>query len=195
MFRALTVVDEFTRECLAIEVDTSLPAVRVASALDRIAITRRLPATISVDNGPEFAGRTLDEWAHTRGVVLDFIRPGKPVDNAYIESFNGRFRDECLNAHWFLSVADARRQIGIWRGVLRRRTAACRPGRSHASRVRAAARPTDRHSFNARPTHSLIGPQPGGTSAAPAQDTAPPCQQSRDSGSAQHSVMALRTAS
>ena len=76
VFRALTVVDEFTRECLAIEVDTSLPAVRVAGALDRIAITRGLPATISVDNGPEFAGRTLDEWAHARGVVLDFIRPG-----------------------------------------------------------------------------------------------------------------------
>ena len=115
VFRALTVVDEFTRECLAIEVDTSLPAVCVAGALDRIAITRGLPATISVDNGPEFAGRTLDEWAHARGVVLDFIRPGKPVDNAYIESFNGRLRDECLNAHWFLSVADARRQIAAWR--------------------------------------------------------------------------------
>jgi putative transposase len=115
VFRALTVVDEFTRECLAIEVDTSLPAVRVAGALDQIAAGRGLPASISVDHGPEFAGRTLDEWAHTRGVLLDFIRPGKPVDNAYIESFNGRFRDECLNAHWFLSVADARRQIGIWR--------------------------------------------------------------------------------
>lgn len=115
VFRALTVVDEFTRECLTIEVDTSLLAVRVADTLDRVAAMRGLPASISVDNGPEFAGCTLNEWAHARGVVLDFIRPGKPVDNAYIESFNGRLRDEYLNAHWFLSVADARRQIAAWR--------------------------------------------------------------------------------
>lgn len=83
------------RECLAIEVDTSLPAARVADALDRIAAARGLQASISVDHGPEFAGRTLDGWAHARGVVLDFIPPGKPVDNAYVESFNGKLRDEC----------------------------------------------------------------------------------------------------
>lgn len=115
VFRALTVVDDFTREALVIEVDTSLPGARVVQALEQLAITRGLPPAISVDNGPEFAGRALDEWAHRRGVALQFIRPGKPVENAYIESFNGRLRDECLNAHWFLSLADARRQIEAWR--------------------------------------------------------------------------------
>ena len=115
VFRALTVVDDFTREALVIEVDTSLGGARVVQALERLALGRALPAAISVDNGPEFAGRALDEWAHRRGVALQFIRPGTPVENAYIESFNGRLRDECLNAHWFLSVADARRQIEAWR--------------------------------------------------------------------------------
>ena len=115
VFRALTVVDEFTREALVIEVDTSLPGLRVVQVLERLASTRGRPGTISVDNGPEFAGRALDEWAHRHGVTLQFIRPGKPVENAYIESFNGRLRDECLNVHWFLSVADARRQIEAWR--------------------------------------------------------------------------------
>lgn len=114
-FRALTLVDDFTRESLVIEVDTSLPGVRVVRVLEQLALIRGLPGSIVVDNGPEFAGRALDEWAHRRGVALQFIRPGKPVDNAYIESFNGRLRDECLNTHWFLSVADARRQIEAWR--------------------------------------------------------------------------------
>ena len=115
VFRALTVVDEFTREALVIEVDTSLPELRVAQVLERLAATRGRPATIGVDNGPEFAGRALDAWAHRHGVTLQCIRPGKPVENAYIESLNGRLRDECLNVHWFLSVADARRQIEAWR--------------------------------------------------------------------------------
>lgn len=115
VFRALTVVDDFTRECVAIEVDTSLPGARVVQVLERLAGTRGVPQAISVDNGPEFAGRALDAWAHGRGVALEFIRPGRPVDNAYVESFNGRLRDECLNAHWFLSVADARREIAAWR--------------------------------------------------------------------------------
>lgn len=115
VFRALTVVDDFTRECVAIEVDTSLPGARVVQVLERLAGTRGVPQAISVDNGPEFAGRALDAWAHRRGVALEFIRPGKPVENAYIESFNGRLRDECLNAHWFLSLGDARRQIAAWR--------------------------------------------------------------------------------
>jgi len=114
-FRALTLVDEFTRECLHIEVDTSLPGLRVARVLEQLALTRGLPRSIVVDNGPEFAGRALDELAHRRGVALAFIQPGKPVQNCYIESFNGRLRDECLNVHWFLSLADARRQIEAWR--------------------------------------------------------------------------------
>jgi putative transposase len=117
VFRALTIVDDFTREALAIEVDTSLGGARVVAALERLALTRGRPEAISVDDGPEFAGRALDEWAHRHGVALQFIRPGKPVENAYIESFNGRLRDECLNAHWFLSVADARRQIEAWRAA------------------------------------------------------------------------------
>ena len=113
--RALTIVDDFTRECLAIEVDTSLPGSRVVAVLERLADLRGLPASITVDHGPEFEGRALDAWAYKRGVRLAFIRPGKPVDNCYIESFNGRFRDECLNEHWFITMAHARSTIEAWR--------------------------------------------------------------------------------
>lgn len=114
-FRALTLVDEFTRESLHIEVDTSLPGLRVVRVLEQLAVTRGLPTSIVVDNGPEFAGRALNAWAHRRGVALTFIQPGKPTQNCYIESFNGRLRDECLNLHWFLSLVDARRTIERWR--------------------------------------------------------------------------------
>jgi putative transposase len=114
-FRALTIVDDFTRECPTIEVDTSLGGRRVVSVLDRLAEIRGLPKTITIDNGPEFAGRALDEWAYRKGVRLNFIRPGKPIENAYIESFNGRLRDECLNTNWFLSVKHARYVIEEWR--------------------------------------------------------------------------------
>jgi putative transposase len=114
-FRTLNIVDDFTRECLAIEVDRSLPGLRVARVLDRLASSVGLPQTIVVDNGPEFAGRTLDAWAYAHGVTLRFIRPGKPIENAYVESFNGKFRDECLNEHWFLNVADAKAAIELWR--------------------------------------------------------------------------------
>ncbi|MEI7298184.1 IS3 family transposase [Paraburkholderia tropica] len=114
-FRCLNVVDDYTRECLAIEVDTSLPGLRVKQVLDRLREMRGLPASITVDNGPEFAGKVLDAWAYEVGVTLSFIRPGKPVENAYIESFNGRFRDECLNEHWFVSMRHARRLIEEWR--------------------------------------------------------------------------------
>ena len=113
--RCFTLVDDFTRESLAIEVNHSLPALRVLQVLDRLARTRGLPRSIVCDNGPEFAGRAMDLWAHRAGVVLDFIAPGKPVENAYIESFNGRFRDECLNGAWFLDLTDAQRQIEAWR--------------------------------------------------------------------------------
>ena len=106
---------DFTRECVAIEVDRSLPGLRVARVLDRLHATIGLPPSIVVDNGPEFAGRTLDAWAYARGVTLRFIRPGKPVENAYIESFNGKFRDECLNEHWFVSLTDAQLTIEAWR--------------------------------------------------------------------------------
>ncbi|MEW5865162.1 MAG: integrase core domain-containing protein, partial [Pseudomonadota bacterium] len=107
--------DDFTRECLAIEVDTSLPASRVVAVLERLRDLRGLPSSITVDHGPEFGGRVLDAWAYQSGVDLAFIRPGKPVDNCYIESFNGRFRDECLNEHWFITMAHARSVIEAWR--------------------------------------------------------------------------------
>ena len=110
-FRTLNIVDDYTRECPAIEVDHSLPGLRVVRVLERLADTRGLPEAIVVDNGPEFAGRALDRWAYRRGVQLRFIDPGRPVQNAFIESFNGRFRDECLNEHWFADLQDARRTI------------------------------------------------------------------------------------
>ncbi|MEO7113333.1 MAG: IS3 family transposase [Polyangiaceae bacterium] len=114
-FRTLNVVDDFSRESLVIEVDLSLPGLRVARVLDRLAETRGLPEMITVDNGPEFTSCALDAWACARGVKLHFSRPGKPVDNAYVESFNGRVRDECLNTHWFTTLLDARITIENWR--------------------------------------------------------------------------------
>lgn len=114
-FRTLNIVDDYTRESLAIEVDTSLPGMRVARVLDRLAETRGLPKVIVVDNGPEFAGRVLDAWADKVGVKLHFIRPGKPVENAYIESFNGKFRDECLNQTLFTTMEEAKHKIELWR--------------------------------------------------------------------------------
>jgi putative transposase len=113
--KVLSVVDEYTRKCFRIEVDTSINGVRVTRVLSEIAQAEDLPRIIVIDNGPEFIGNALDAWAYQRGVKLTFIRPGKPVENAYIESFNGRFRDECLNEHWFLSIEHARRIIEKWR--------------------------------------------------------------------------------
>jgi putative transposase len=113
--RCLNIVDDFTKECLAIEVDTSLPGSRVVSVLERLAEMRGLPLSVTVDNGPEFAGKVLNEWAYKQGLKLHFIEPGKPQQNAYIESFNGKFRDECLNEHWFISMRHARETIAAWR--------------------------------------------------------------------------------
>jgi len=116
VFRTLNVVDDATRECLAIEVDTSLSGHRAARVLDAIACQRgSYPKRLVLDNGPECTSKALDQWAYQRGVTLAFIRPGKPVENCFVESFNGRFRDECLNLHWFLSLRDARRRIESWR--------------------------------------------------------------------------------
>ena len=114
-FRALVVIDEYTRECPVIEVDRSLGGKRVVSVLDRLAESRSLPETITADNGPEFTGKALDEWACRTGVKLHFIGPGKPMENAYAESLNGRLRDECLSGNWFLNLADARETIDEWR--------------------------------------------------------------------------------
>lgn len=114
-FRALVIVDDYTRECPVIEVDTSLGGRRVVSVLEKLAELRELPEVITIDNGPEFAGKVLDEWAYRRGVKLNFIRPGKPIENAYAESFISRLRDECLNENWFINLNHAREVIESWR--------------------------------------------------------------------------------
>jgi len=114
-FRVFNVVDEFTREALATVVATSISGARVARELDLLATHRGKPTTIVSDNGPEFISKAMDAWAYSAGVKLHFIRPGKPVENAYVESFNGRFRDECLNMHWFTSIQDAARIIEAWK--------------------------------------------------------------------------------
>ena len=113
--RLLAVVDDFTRACLAIEVDTSIGGRRVVEVLQRLVETRGKPAVLITDNGPEFVGRALDAWAYAQGIRLHFIEPGKPNQNAYVESFNGRFRDECLNEPWFLSLAQTRQIVEAWR--------------------------------------------------------------------------------
>ena len=114
-FRILTLVDNFTRESLAIRAGQQLTGDHVVEVLEGVCRRRGFPETIRVDNGPEFISRSLDWWAYWNKVELDFSRPGKPTDNAYIESFNGKFRGECLNEHWFLSLADAREKIEQWR--------------------------------------------------------------------------------
>ncbi len=113
--RMLTVVDCYTRECLAIDVGQSLKGEDVAESLNRICAKRGLPKMIKTDNGSEFISKVMDKWAYERGVELDFSRPGKPTDNARVESFNGRLRQECLNANWFMSLEDARAKIAAWR--------------------------------------------------------------------------------
>ena len=113
--RLLTLVDNFSRESLAIEVDEHIGGERVVEVLTRLSKQRNLPKTIQVDNGPEFISKRLDQWAYFNGVELDFIRPGKPTDNGLIEAFNGRLRQECLNESWFLSLEDAREKVETWR--------------------------------------------------------------------------------
>jgi putative transposase len=114
-FRTLTVLDVYTRESLALVADRSLTGLKVAAALTPIVAQRGAPASITVDNGSEFVSRAMDAWAYAHDVRLDFIRPGKPVENAFIESFNGKLRDECLNAHVFSSAVDAQRILDAWR--------------------------------------------------------------------------------
>lgn len=115
-FRALTVMDNHTRECLSIEVAQALNGGDVVRVLQRIVLDRgALPKRIQADNGPEFISLALDKWAYENGVTLDFSRPGRPTDNAFIESFNGSLRDECLNTNWFMSLDDARQKLENWR--------------------------------------------------------------------------------
>ena len=114
-YRVLNVVDTLSREALVSEVDTSLPAIRVIRALEEIALERGYPARITCDNGPEFRSVALDAWAYEHRVTLAFIEPGKPVQNAVCESFNGRMRDECLNSHWWRTIDEARQGIEEYR--------------------------------------------------------------------------------
>ena len=111
----LTRVDSFTRESVAIEVDRHIRGDDVVRVLTRVATNRGLPTTIRVDNGPEFISKSLDQWAHWNKVTLDFSCPGKPTDKAFIESFNGRLREECLNENWFLSIENAKKKVESWR--------------------------------------------------------------------------------
>ncbi len=114
-FRTLNLMDGYTRQALAIEVDTSLPGAWVVRVLEGLRERRGLPQQIVVDNGMEFTSRVVDQWAYQRGVELYFITPGKLTENAFIESFNGKFRDECLNEYWFMSLGEAREKIEVWR--------------------------------------------------------------------------------
>lgn len=114
-FRCFNIVDDFTRENIAIEVDRSLPSEKLVKIFNQIKLLRGLPQMIICDNGPELISQNLEIWAYQNNVQLKFIEPGKPVQNAYIESFNGKFRDECLNQHWFLNLEEARKEIALWR--------------------------------------------------------------------------------
>jgi putative transposase len=114
-FRILTVVDQFTRECVLLAAEGAYNGDKVGRALEPAMRVRGAPVSITVDNGTEFASRALDAWAYQHGVELQFIRPGKPVENGYIESFNGRLRDECLNTHVFETLEQARARLASWR--------------------------------------------------------------------------------
>jgi putative transposase len=114
-FRTLTVVDQYTGECPVLAADYSLMAAKVIHALDLAADQRGYPESITVDNGSEFTSRVMDAWAYRHQVRLDYIRPGKPTENGYIESFNGKLRDECLNTELFWSIEDARAKLEKWR--------------------------------------------------------------------------------
>jgi putative transposase len=114
-FRVLTAVDQFTRECVLLLADSSLTGNKVALALSQAIAERGTPVSITVDNGTEFASKAMDVWAYQYGVQLDFIRPGRPTENGYIESFNGRLRDECLNVEVFFTLADVRDKLEHWR--------------------------------------------------------------------------------
>lgn len=115
VLKCLTIVDDATTEAVAVVAARALGGLPLTRILDQLAIDRGLPKALRTDNGPEFCGRAMLTWAHDRGVDLRLIEPGKPNQNAYIESFNGRFRDECLNEHWFTSVGQAQVVIDAWR--------------------------------------------------------------------------------
>lgn len=115
VIKCLTIVDDATHEAVAIEVERAISGHMLTRVLDRLALSRGLPSVIRTDNGKEFCGKAMVTWAYERGVQLRLIEPGKPNQNAYVESFNGRLRDECLNEHWFPSLLHARTEIETWR--------------------------------------------------------------------------------
>lgn len=113
-FRVLAVIDLFTRECLLLKAGVALTGEKVVACLEALRSTRGLPKSITIDNGSEFASKKMDAWAYCHEIALDFIRPGRPVENAFVESFNGRLRDECLNTNIFYSLEDAQRKLEAW---------------------------------------------------------------------------------
>jgi putative transposase len=155
-FRILTVIDQYTRECLCAYADRSQTGEKVVTQMKRLAVMRGMPESITTDNGGEFAGKAMEAWAYQNGVKLDLIRPGKPVENGYIESFNGRLRDECLNGEIFFDLADARQKLEHWRSDYNER----RPHSSLADRTPAEfAREARERSFTL-PIVDKAGPQP-----------------------------------
>ena len=114
-FRALTIVDVYTREAVAIEAGQSLKGDDVVRTLNRLKLDRGVPKVLFCDNGSEFTSQAMDLWAYRHSAKIDFSRPGKPTDNAFVESFNGTFRCECLDTHWFLDLKEARHLIEAWR--------------------------------------------------------------------------------
>jgi putative transposase len=132
----LSVMDPYTRECLALEVDTSLGSRRVTRVLEAVIAERGVPQAIRSDNGPEFTSRHFVAWCGERGIEVVHIEPGRPVQNAHVESFHGKLRDECLNASWFANLFDARRKIAAWRKEYNEGAAAQQFRLSHASGIR-----------------------------------------------------------
>lgn len=114
-FRCLNIVDDFTRENVSILAAFSIPGTRVAEEFERLKLFQGLPKVIVCDNGTEFTSRVFDEWCHSNNIHIEFINPGKPQENAFVESFNGKFRDECLNENWFTSLQEAQEIIENWR--------------------------------------------------------------------------------
>ena len=160
--KCLTVVDDATTEAVAIVPARTLGGLPVTRVLDRLAFERGLPRVLRTDNGKEFCGRAMLTWAHTRGVTLRLIEPGKPNQNAYVESFNGRFRDECLNEHWFTSLAHTQVLIEAWRRRVQRGAAEEGTGRAYARPVRQAAGRETQYSHHRTLNRSAT--EDGGTS-------------------------------
>ncbi len=158
-FRVFAVVDDFSRRCVVLVADTSFSGARVSRILEEVGSLHPLPEMVVTDNGPEFTSKALDQWAYQRKVKLHFIRPGKPVENAYVESFNGKFRDECLNSNWFASLLHAQALIEILASRLQPGASAQLARRTVTAGVRTKLQPT-------RPP-TTSGLETGGRSEAP----------------------------